>query len=713
MEQVLGFIFLPGFSTARVVSDISGRGVGMDAVKRAVDEMNGNLRVRSTPGAGTTVTISLPLTMAIIRAVLVEASGSTYAIPISAVREIVKATGVHAEDRGHAADHDVEKRSARPGEPRPGAEEQRLGAGRGARSAPEAPAAPGQPPVTRTVVVVDYEGRKIGLEVDGILGSREVVIKSLSRHYREVEGLIGASILGNGKIALIVDVETMISHHSGSRSSMDGAALIRETVRATESPVRAIPSAALPAAASSAPPSRPAEPAAAPAAELEAAEAEIPAAHASSTAAPIAALARDVAGSRGRLLEEVNNQGAIQASMSLSQLTGQEIRVSFPESRLVAIKDMAEIMGGEESTVGGMYVGVQGDLEAGMLLVIPEANLLVLDDLLHRRPAGTAKDLAAIDLSGISEMGNLLASCFLNAMADAAHVALNPEVPEISIDMCLSVIDSVLARFNQPGDSLLLTEAVIYGGGSENVVCHQVLFLEPGSMRRLMDALSSAAERGADPMPRARSRRDDMEGDSVTVKMAEMEVISDGRNLKTVLGSCVGVVLRDPERKVSGLAHIMLPARRRDDESSGKYADSAIPALLARLASSGGRAGSLQALLIGGAQMFPMGNASIASIGDQNVQAARRVLTEKRIPIVFEDTGGTAGRSVVFSNATGKVAVKTLQAIRTQGEPRMSAPLRTVARGERTRAQPGDLRQVSRPHLREDRASTCATGSRS
>ena len=161
-----------------------------------------------------------------------------------------------------------------------------------------------------------------------------------------------------------------------------------------------------------------------------------------------------------------------------------------------------------------------------------------------------------------------------------------------------------------------------------------------------------------------------MEGDSVTVKMAEMEVIADGRSLKTVLGSCVGVVLRDPERKVSGLAHIMLPSRRHDDEAHGKYADSAIPALLELLRSNGGRTAALQALLIGGAQMFPMGNVTIASIGDQNVEAARRVLQEKRIPIVFEDTGGTAGRSVVFSNVTGKVAVKTLQAITARGTSR-------------------------------------------
>ena len=74
------------------------------------------------------------------------------------------------------------------------------------------------------VVVVDFEGKKIGLEVERVLGTREVVIKSLSRHYREVEGLVGASILGNGKIALIVDVEALIGlyyHHDSGKSSDD------------------------------------------------------------------------------------------------------------------------------------------------------------------------------------------------------------------------------------------------------------------------------------------------------------------------------------------------------------------------------------------------------------------------------------------------------------------------------------------------------------
>jgi chemotaxis protein CheC len=140
--------------------------------------------------------------------------------------------------------------------------------------------------------------------------------------------------------------------------------------------------------------------------------------------------------------------------------------------------------------VGGIYVGVSGELIGGILLVIPEANLLKIDDMLHGRPVGTARQVAEVDVSAMSELGNILACCFINAIADSDNIAANAEVPEMSIDMCLPVIDSVLARFNQPGDSLLLTEASIYGGGMDDVVCHQLLFMEPDSLRRLMDTLS-------------------------------------------------------------------------------------------------------------------------------------------------------------------------------------------------------------------------------
>jgi chemotaxis protein CheC len=272
-----------------------------------------------------------------------------------------------------------------------------------------------------------------------------------------------------------VDVETLISrHHQASDGLSDDGR--PASVEATS---QGAASRAEPPTAEVAP-------------SVQAAEQAEPAPSAEPANPPeVEELAKIVSGAKGRLLEDVNNQGAIQASMSLSQLTGREIRVSFPESHLVAIKEIADVMGGEECTVAGMYVGIKGELSAGMLLVIPEANLLMIDDLLHGRPGGTTTKTSEVDLSGISEMGNILASCFINAMADATRLPLVPEVPEISIDMCLPVIDSVLARFNQPGDRLLLTEAVIYGEGMDNVVCHQILFLEPDSLRTLIDALAA------------------------------------------------------------------------------------------------------------------------------------------------------------------------------------------------------------------------------
>ncbi|HVP19482.1 MAG TPA: chemotaxis protein CheW [Spirochaetia bacterium] len=470
-ERVLGFIFLPGFSTAERVSDISGRGVGMDAVKAAVEEMNGSLRVRSTPRVGTTITITLPLTMAIISAVLVEVAGAAFAIPLSSVREILKVQlGAVRTIGGRRVIMVRDEVLAM------------VHLGRALSDGED----PRQEPIVAgtPVVVVDYEGHKIGLEVEKIIGTREVVIKSLSRHYREIDGLIGASILGNGKIALIVDVETLVSqHYHGDGAS--GRARMKGSVdfEALEDR-RVSPEPALEAVSAPPPPLAqaplPAEPAAQP--------------------LQVEDVTRKVLNSQGTALEVVNNTSAIQASMSLSQFTGREVRVSFPESRLVPISEVAETLGGEEASVGGIYVEVQGDLSGGILLVLPFANLLEMDDLVHGRPPGTTTELADVDLSAMCEMGNILAASFINTMADSTDLAVAPGVPEISVDMCLSVIDSVLAHFSQPGDEILITEAVIYGSGSENVVCRLLLFLEPDSLRKLMGTLegesASRAELG-------------------------------------------------------------------------------------------------------------------------------------------------------------------------------------------------------------------------
>ncbi len=459
-EQILGLIFLPGFSTAKTVTDISGRGVGMDVVKRTIEGMGGSVRVRSFAGRGTTVTISLPLTMAIIPAVLAEADNSVFAIPLSAVKEILKVD--ERALRLIGGRKVIQLRESVLSMVRLH-EALRLG-GNGSGGGPD-----GRTPV----VVLDYEDKRIGLGVDRIIGTGEIVIKSLSRHYREIEGLIGASILGNGRIALIVDVEAMIRHYYRVREGSGRVA--GKEVFVSES--------------GDAPPAL-CEPEAGPAADApeQAAETGEAGADKSGQVQAMYQALRDAVQHR---LGDIHNEGAIQASMALSQLTGREMRVSFPEARLVPLGDVTEDLGGDETPVGGLYIGLSGELIGAMLVIMPTPKLLLLHDFLYRREPGSTSGLDGVDWSGISELGNILSAAFINALANSTGLTLKFDPPEITIDMCLPVIDSVLARFNQPGEQILMTDTIITSRENQGMVCRLMLLFELDSFVRLTQALES------------------------------------------------------------------------------------------------------------------------------------------------------------------------------------------------------------------------------
>jgi chemotaxis protein CheD len=156
--------------------------------------------------------------------------------------------------------------------------------------------------------------------------------------------------------------------------------------------------------------------------------------------------------------------------------------------------------------------------------------------------------------------------------------------------------------------------------------------------------------------------------DMVLVQMAQIRMAEPGSRLKTTLGSCVGVILHDRVRRLSGLAHIMLPERLRDDDSIGKYADTAIPTLLAQLEQLGSRRRDLRAYLAGGANMFQSSqDRRIATVGEKNLAAVRQILGNLGIPIQHEHTGGEQGRTVVFDGHAGELQVKTLQRIAWKG----------------------------------------------
>jgi two-component system chemotaxis sensor kinase CheA len=193
--EVWALIWEPGFSTAETLSDVSGRGVGMDVVKRNIADLGGSVELHSIEGQGTRVSIRLPLTLAIMDGMLIGVGGETYVLPLASV---------------------VESFQLRPG---------RLGciAGGGQvvhvrddylpvvalddlLNVPDRDSAEG----AGLMVTVEAEGRRIALRVDELLGQQQVVVKNLERNYRRVPNVSGATILGDGRVALIIDVIALV-----------------------------------------------------------------------------------------------------------------------------------------------------------------------------------------------------------------------------------------------------------------------------------------------------------------------------------------------------------------------------------------------------------------------------------------------------------------------------------------------------------------------
>jgi two-component system chemotaxis sensor kinase CheA len=194
-REVHAFLFAPGFSTATEVTNISGRGVGMDVVRRNVEGLRGAVEIQSTMGAGTTVRVRLPLTLAIIEGFLVSIGESHFVVPMDMMVECIELTE-EARKAAHGRHHIGVRGEILP--------YVRLDDLFGIRSGV---AAGGR----EHIVVVRYAGQVTGLVVDRLYGEVQAVIKDLGRFYRHVRGLGGATILGDGTVALILDVKTLVN----------------------------------------------------------------------------------------------------------------------------------------------------------------------------------------------------------------------------------------------------------------------------------------------------------------------------------------------------------------------------------------------------------------------------------------------------------------------------------------------------------------------
>lgn len=200
-EQVYDLIFQPGFSTAQTVSDVSGRGVGMDVVKRNIQALNGVVEVSSAPNKGSKIRIRLPLTLAILDGQLVRVNNHIYIFPLVAIVESVQHRVEHM--RHIAGGCSVFKLRE---DYVPVLHLKDVFNIEGSRERDE----------PQLMVVVESEGEKVGIVVDELLAQQQVVIKSLEQNYKKVEGVSGATILGDGTVALILDIQGIV-HLAGVR----------------------------------------------------------------------------------------------------------------------------------------------------------------------------------------------------------------------------------------------------------------------------------------------------------------------------------------------------------------------------------------------------------------------------------------------------------------------------------------------------------------
>lgn len=204
-EEAYEMIFAPGFSTAGRVSQVSGRGVGLDVVRRSVRALKGTIVARSVEGKGTTFTLNVPITLALVQALIVRSSGRRFAIPVASIRENVSIEGARLRRVGAKEIYDLPQGPLR--------------LVRLERAIPDRRAgdAPGEP---RYVVIAGPPGRSVGILIDGFVGQQEVVIKPVGRRLRDLPGLAGATDLGDATAVLVLDPEALGGGEIGGTSAL-------------------------------------------------------------------------------------------------------------------------------------------------------------------------------------------------------------------------------------------------------------------------------------------------------------------------------------------------------------------------------------------------------------------------------------------------------------------------------------------------------------
>ncbi len=518
--DIYNYIFTPGFSTAERITDMSGRGVGMNVVKEIVSELNGNVSIETEWGMGTRFVLSFPITLAIIPAIMVKVRNEMYAIPLTDVIETIK---ISQADITTIEGHEVinlrgEILSLL-----------RLSRFVGLESALG-------PDDKMPVVVVGFGTRKIGLIVDYLEGKLEIVIKSLEQNYKTVEGLAGASILGDGSICLILDISSMInkvileqdriSKYERNRMAevseaeveeIDeedikpkepvGKAAASESAPAAEAKTKAKTGAGLFSEAKTADAKKPAraeeqkpEPAAREFVEKNPdnvvrafseparPQAKIPEPDAkieqrvhraldefrdelresikstTETGSPSDHMAESISLSREELREFqlVANIGAANAAESLSKILNKQIDLSIPEVTIMPIEQIPKHIGDIDSIYMGIMMPILGDTRGTVLFIFKENTGFEVIDLLYGLASKTTREFNEDGQSALQELTNIVGSSVINVIAEKSNLVIRAGLPTIVHDYLQSVIDSILVLHNMLSDYAVIMDTAFF-----------------------------------------------------------------------------------------------------------------------------------------------------------------------------------------------------------------------------------------------------------
>ncbi|MCL1864838.1 MAG: chemotaxis protein CheW [Spirochaetes bacterium] len=546
-DEIYNYIFIPGFSTAKTITDISGRGVGMNVVRETVNQLNGSVSIETEAGFGTKFVLAFPLTLAIMPAIMVGVRREIYAIPLSDVIETIK---ISNSDITSIEGHEVINLRGdilsllRLND--------FIGLKSGLSADKKVP-----------VVVVGYGSKKIGLIVDFLEGKQEIVIKSLEQNYTNVEGLAGASILGDGSICLILDIQAMINKvitqqekltqqerlriminnavdvddeeisdqkskktfisdkFSPDEITIEDELLLKDIgsgrmyeditlddltfdeENAEDVKKRDIEPDALKEEVINIPANdlktvkdKPNVNQTSGDVELEVKmvlsefkeELKQNINDTISVGMPDSHITSELDISKEELNEFnlLSNMGAANAAESLSKILNKRIDLSIPDVKLAPVEKIPDYFNDLNEQYMCVVLGIEGEISGILLLLLQEKTGFELIDMLYGVEITGKKELGEDGISALKEMTNIIGSSILNVYAEKSKMLIKPNVPTFVNDYLQSIIDTVIAVQNIKNDYAIVMETAFYFE-NDQVVGDLMLLPDTNSLKVLVN----------------------------------------------------------------------------------------------------------------------------------------------------------------------------------------------------------------------------------